>query len=55
MKYSELRKELYSFYLEGDVERSKDFAEKCFAIMDSQYTDGMSVAEQKMLQYDVIC
>ena len=55
MEYSELRKELYSFYLEGDVERSKGFAEKCFAIMDSKYTDGMSVAEQKMLQYNVIC
>ncbi len=55
MKYSELRKELYSFYLEGDAERSKSFAEKCFSIMDSRYVEGMTVADQKMLQYDVIC
>ncbi len=49
-----LRKELYSYYLTGDAERSKNFAEKCFAIMDSRFTEDMSVTEQKLLQYDVI-
>ena len=49
-----LRKELYSYYLAGDAERSKNFAEKCFGIMDNRYTDGMSIVEQKLLQYDVI-
>ncbi len=54
MNETKLREELYSFYLKGDAERSKAFAEKCFAIMDSRYSDGMSVAQEKMLQYDVI-
>ena len=54
MNEAKLREELYSFYLKGDAERSKAFAEKCFAILDSKYAEGMSVAEQKMLQYDVI-
>ncbi len=49
-----LRKELYSYYLAGDAERSKNFAEKCFAIMDNRYTHGMSILGQKLLQYDVI-
>lgn len=49
-----LRKELYEYYLKNDVERSKAFAEKCFAIMAGRYTDGMSETQQKMLQYDVI-
>ena len=50
-----LKRELYEYYLSGgDIERSKAFADKCFAIMDSRYKDGMSVTEQKMLQYDVI-
>ena len=54
MNEHNLRNELYSFYLNGDVQRSKSFAEKCFAIMDSRYNDGMSVTAQKLLQYDVI-
>ena len=54
MRFSSLRKELSLFYHHGDVERSQSFAEKCFGIMDSRVTENMSVAEQKMLQYDVI-
>lgn len=54
MNESMLRNELYSYYLKGDAERSKNFADKCFAIMDSRYTDGMSIVDQKLLQYDVI-
>lgn len=50
-----MRQELYDFYLHGDAERSRAFAEKCFPIMDSRFRDGMSVTEQKLLQYDVIC
>ncbi len=52
--FDKLREELYSFYLRGDEERSRSFAERCFAIMDSRYREGMSVVEQKLLQYDVI-
>ena len=55
MKYEKLRKELYEFYLHGDAERSRGFSEKCFKIMDSRFSEGMSVTEQKLLQYDVIC
>ena len=54
MNYTDLRNELYSFYLQGDAERSRAFAEKCFAIMDSKVTDEMTVTEQKLLQYDTI-
>ena len=50
-----IRKELHEFYLHEDAERAKDFAEKCFAIMDKAATDDMSVTAQKLLQYDVIC
>ena len=49
-----VRDELYAFYLSGDAERAKGFAEKCFSIMDAKATDGMSVIAQKCLQYDVI-
>ena len=54
MKYTDLRKELHAFYSDGGKERSENFAKKCFEIMDSKYQNGMSIAEQKMLQYDVI-
>ena len=52
--FEQLREELHGFYLQGDAERSRAFAEKCFAILDERYTDGMSVTAQKLLQYDVI-
>lgn len=52
--FEELKKELYAFYLHGDAERAKSFADKCFTIMDSRFRDGMTVLEQKLLQYDVI-
>lgn len=52
--YSNLKRELYGFYLHGDAERAKAFADKCFAIMDRRAVDGMSVTAQKCLQYDVI-
>lgn len=52
--FDALRKELHEFYLHGDAERSKDFADHCFAIMDERLIDGMSVTRQKLLQYDVI-
>ncbi len=54
MNESMLRKELYSYYLNGDAERSKDFADRCFVIMNKAVSDGMSITEQKLLQYDVI-
>lgn len=52
--FANLRNELYDFYLHGDAERSKSFAEKCFAIMDERAKPNMSVVSQKLLQYDVI-
>ncbi len=55
MNTEPLKRELYDFYLQGDAERSKAFAQKCFAIMDKRATDGMTVTAQKLLQYDVIC
>lgn len=50
-----IREELYEYYLNGDAERSRAFAERCFSILDSRFYEGMSVTEQKLLQYDVIC
>ena len=50
-----IKKELYDFYLHTDAERSRSLAEKCFPIMDARFREGMSVAAQKCLQYDVIC
>ena len=47
-----LKQELYDFYLHGDAERSKEFADKCFAIMDERFENGMTVTAQKLLQYD---
>ena len=52
--YKNLKNELYAFYLNGDDARAKSFADKCFSIMDAKFVDGMSILEQKMLQYDVI-
>lgn len=54
MNEQKLREELYSFYLHGDAERARAFADKCFAILDERYTPDMSVTAQKLLQYDVI-
>lgn len=54
MNTEKIKNELYSFYLKGDAERSKAFADKCFDIMDSRYSCDMSVTQQKMLQYDVL-
>ena len=55
MNKSLLKKELYDFYLGDDATRAKEFASKCFAILDARVNDGMSVMAQKLLQYDVIC
>ncbi len=54
MNYFDLRNELKSFYWHRDEARSKEFAEKCFKILDEKVTEEMSVTEQKILQYDVI-
>lgn len=54
MDEKRMREELYEFYLNGDAKRAKTFADRCFSIMDSRYEEGMSVTEQKLLQYDVI-
>ena len=49
-----IRKELCSYYLNGDRKRAESFSKKCFAIMDSRFSENMTVTEQKLLQYDVI-
>ena len=54
MNYSSLRDELRAFYGDGFAEAPRIFAEKCHGILDSLFKDGMSVSEQKMLQYRVI-
>ena len=52
--FSELRKELYDFYLHCDEVRAKSFSDKCYAILDSRLREGMTVTEGKFLQYEVI-
>lgn len=54
MNEQKLREELYSFYLSGDRERCEEFSKKCHKKMNARYRDGMTVTEQKLLQYDVI-
>ena len=54
MDVSEIRKELYRYYIPGDIANIKALARRCFQIMDSRYQEGMSVTQQKLLQYDVI-
>lgn len=54
MNEQALREELYAFYLHGDAERARSFAQRCFRILDDTVRPEMSVTEQKMLQYDVI-
>ncbi|MBR3848703.1 MAG: hypothetical protein IKM21_05385 [Oscillospiraceae bacterium] len=54
MNEKKLREELYSFYLSGDKERCEAFSEKCYNKMNRLFRDGMTVTEQKLLQYDVI-
>ena len=52
--FDDLRNELCDFYLHEDVERAKEFAERCFSIMDDRANDDMTITEQKLLQYDII-
>ena len=52
--FKKLREELYGYYLHGDAERCRAFAERCFRILDGRVTEGMTVTEEKLLQYEVI-
>lgn len=54
MNFHPLRCELHNFYLHGDAERAKAFAERCFPLMEDRFHEGMSILAQKCLQYDVI-
>lgn len=55
MNFTEMRNELSSFYQRDvGIQRSKDFAEKCFSLLDAMPTDNMSVTDLKLLQYKVI-
>ena len=52
--FEALKQELYDFYLHGDEARARNFAERCFPLMDARLTPEASVIEQKIIQYDVI-
>lgn len=54
MNFHPLRCELHNFYLHGDAERAKAFADRCFPLMEDRFHEGMSILAQKCLQYDVI-
>ena len=54
MNRSAMEQELKQYYLQGDAERAKSFADRCFEVMNDRYREEMSVLDQKLLQYDVI-
>ncbi len=54
MNYTKMRKELKSFYWEGDDVRAKALADKIFKILDEKKTPDMSPVALKILQYGVI-
>ena len=54
MGMDEMRRELAAYYYHGTEERAEAFCAKAHEIMNARYRDGMSVYEQKVLQYQVI-
>lgn len=54
MRFSDLRNELKQFYWHEVDEAAAEFARQCCAELDTLAVTGMSVAEQKCLQYRVI-
>ncbi len=54
MNYNDLRNELKNYYRNEALTKAKDFAEKCFSVLDKRVADGMTPTDQKLLQYDVI-
>ncbi len=55
MKYTDMRQELTAYYqTDGGVSRARAFAKKCFDRLDSEFREGMSITDQKLLQYKVI-
>lgn len=54
MDLSQMKAELYDFYLQGDEARARAFSDRCFALLDERCREGMSVTEQKLLQYEII-
>ncbi len=56
MNYREMRREIGQFYFDAQasLEKSKVFANHCFGILDEKVQEGMTVPQQKVLQYNVI-
>ena len=54
MDLSQMKTELYDFYLKGDEARARAFSDHCFSLLDQRYREGMSITEQKLLQYEII-
>lgn len=55
MRYELLREELKTYYWNhNNAGPAKAFAEHCYAILDAEAVEGMTVPQQKMLQYQVI-
>ena len=56
MNELKIKQELYDFYLLGDVERSCDFAEKCFSMINDPtvgygiFIENMLASAQMMMQ-----
>ena len=55
MKFTNMRQELSVYYqTDGGVSRARAFAQKCFERLDAEFREGMSITDQKLLQYKVI-
>ncbi len=56
MRYQKMRQEIGNYYFDAQasLDKSKAFAEHCFAILDQKVKEGMTVPQQKVLQYNVI-
>jgi len=55
MTHTAMRQELKAFYWNNNnIDRAREFAARCFAILDELATPELSVMEQKLLQYRVI-
>lgn len=54
MNYPELREELKAYYFEKADPRAEEFCDRCIALLDAEYREGMTVHQMKRLQYRVI-
>ncbi len=55
MRYEKMREELKAYYWpEFNVPRAKEFSERCFARLDAECPEGLSIMDQKLFQYKII-